>query len=158
MNDRYIYINLEYAIRIHDKIIEETGGLKGIKSEGLLESTLCHIQNNDYYPTFEEKILYLIFSIAKNHIFLDGNKRTSLLLASYFLIINGYPEWIVGEFINKMEDIILLLVENIITREECGEFIALIISENPFPESLQLRLFEALMELKRREKERNLYP
>ncbi|MDW8524491.1 type II toxin-antitoxin system death-on-curing family toxin [Enterococcus lactis] len=120
----------------------------------MLESSLGHIQIDDYYPTFEEKLLHLIFSIAQNHVFVDGNKRTAISLGAYFLLINGYPSWIVGDFIEKMEDIVLLLVEKLLTKEECGEYMALIISENPFPELLQMKLISSLIELKRLEEER----
>lgn len=108
-----------------------------------------------YYPTFEEKITHLMFSIAKNHAFVDGNKRTSISLGAYFLLINGYPSWIVSKFIIDMEDLILLLVEDILSKEQFGEFLALIISENPIPDKLQLLLINSLTELQKREKERS---
>ncbi|MCZ4355024.1 type II toxin-antitoxin system death-on-curing family toxin [Enterococcus lactis] len=151
---KYVYFNVNHAIITHDMLIEKTGGLNGIKERGLLESSLGHIQIDDYYPTFEEKLLHLIFSIAQNHVFVDGNKRTAISLGAYFLLINGYPSWIVGDFIEKMEDIVLLLVEKLLTKEECGEYMALIISENPFPELLQMKLISSLIELKRLEEER----
>ncbi|MGX7198718.1 type II toxin-antitoxin system death-on-curing family toxin [Enterococcus nangangensis] len=150
----YRYFDVQHAIETHDMILKKTGGLPGVKEKGLLESSLFHLQNDLYYPTFEEKLLQLVFSIAQNHVFLDGNKRTSISLGAYFLLINGYPSWIVGDFIEKMEDLVLLLVEKILTKEECGEYIALIISENPLPELLQLKLVNALSELRMREEKR----
>ncbi|EQA5380253.1 type II toxin-antitoxin system death-on-curing family toxin [Enterococcus hirae] len=151
---KYRYFNAQHAIDTHDMILEKTGGLHGVREKGLLESSLCHIQNDLYYPTFEEKLLQLVFSIAQNHVFLDGNKRTSISLGAYFLLINGYPSWVVGDFIEKMEDLVLLLIEKILTKEECGEYIALIISENPLPESLQIKLINAISELRTREEKR----
>ncbi|MFL0438799.1 type II toxin-antitoxin system death-on-curing family toxin [Enterococcus pernyi] len=154
MSNNYRYFEVEHALETHDMILEKTGGVPGIKDRGLLESSLCHMQNDIYYPTFEEKIIHLVFSVAKNHVFMDGNKRTSISLGAYFLIINGYPSWIISDFILQMEDLVLLLVENILTKEEFGDYIALIISENPLPESLQIKLINALLELKRRENNR----
>lgn len=151
----YKYFDVQHAIETHEMLIEKTGGLNGTKDIGLLESSLFHIQNDDYYGTFEEKLLYLVFSIAQNHVFFDGNKRTSISLGAYFLIINDYPSWIVGDFITKMEDLVLLLVEKILTKEELGEYIALIISDNPLPEILQLKLINSLIELKRIEDSRH---
>ena len=70
------YIELEYAIKVHDLIIKKVGGLDGIKDIGQLESVLEHIQNDLYYPTFADKMTHLIYSIVQFHMFLDGNKRT----------------------------------------------------------------------------------
>lgn len=81
---------LEYAIKAHDLIIGEIGGVKGIKDSGQLESVLEHIQNDLYYPTFADKLTHLIYSIVQFHMFLDGNKRTALLLGTYFMNINHY--------------------------------------------------------------------
>ncbi|MBP4088040.1 type II toxin-antitoxin system death-on-curing family toxin [Enterococcus faecalis] len=155
MVEEYNYVDIEHAIKTHDMLLAKTGGLSGIKEKGLLDSSLYHIQNDVYYPTFEEKITHLMFSIAKNHAFMDGNKRTSISLGAYFLLINGYPSWIVSKFIIDMEDLILLLVEDILSKEQFGELLALIISENPIPDKLQLLLINSLAELQKREKERN---
>ena len=48
-----IYFTAEYAIKIHDKIIEISGGREGVKDYGNIDSPLSHIQNDDYYPNFE---------------------------------------------------------------------------------------------------------
>ncbi len=81
----FFYFTISYAIKTHDKIIEISGGLTGIKDLGNLESPLSHIQNDDYYPDLEDKITHLVFSINKNHAFTDGNKRTSIALGGFFL-------------------------------------------------------------------------
>lgn len=52
----YIYIDIEYAIKTHDKILQVSGGISGIIDQGRLESLLEHIQNDDYYPSFEESL------------------------------------------------------------------------------------------------------
>ena len=70
------YFTSDYAIKIHDKIVEISGGRAGIKDYGNIDSPLTHIQNEDYYPTFEDKLIHLIFSFNKFHAFNDGNKRT----------------------------------------------------------------------------------
>ena len=58
------FFTADYTIRIHDKIIEISGGIPGIKDYGNIDSPLAHIQNDDYYPTFEEKLTHLIFSLT----------------------------------------------------------------------------------------------
>lgn len=144
-----MYFDTQHAIEVHDMLIKRTGGLGGIKDQGLLESPLEHVQNDDYYPSFELKLTHLIFSIAKNHAFIDGNKRTALSLGVYFLSINGYPSWITSDFINKMEDIVVLIAADLIDKNDLGEYVSLIISENPFPNVLKLKLIKALTELEK---------
>ena len=70
--------------------IQNQTGLQGIIFEGRLcftkamvgklESVLCHIQNDDYYPTFLDKLLHLFYCSCKFHCFCDGNKRIAITL------------------------------------------------------------------------------
>lgn len=138
------YFPLDLAIIHHNDIIKKSGGMAGIKNVGLLESVLFHIQNDDYYPTFEDKITQLVFGVAKNHAFLDGNKRSSIVLGSLFLSLNGYDRYTVKRFINEMETLVLVTVINEITKDDLAEFIALIINDLPYPEELQIKLVKAL--------------
>lgn len=75
-----LYFDANHAVREHDWIIEHSGGLSGVKDTGQLSSVLEHIQNDLYYPSFEEKLCHLVFAINKFHAFNDGNKRSSLVL------------------------------------------------------------------------------
>lgn len=92
------FFTSDYAIKIHDKIIEISGGRSGIKDYGNIDSPLTHIQNDDYYPTFEDKLTHLVFSFNKFHAFNDGNKRTSIAMGAFFLGVNGL-ELFVDKFI-----------------------------------------------------------
>ena len=57
------YLTLEQAIEVHRKTVEVSGGgALGHLELGTLEGVLTHIQNDDYYPTFEEKLTHLFFS------------------------------------------------------------------------------------------------
>ncbi len=98
-----LYFDPLHAVGVHDWIIEHSGGLPGLKDLGLLESVLEHIQNDDYYPTFDAKLSHLIFGINKFHAFNDGNKRASVIFANHYLISQGggmliIPEKEVPEF------------------------------------------------------------
>ena len=110
------YITLEEAIAKHDEIILASGGLLGLRDEGLLISALTLIQNDLYYPTFSSKLVHLIFSINKNHCFIDGNKRASVSLAGSFLLKNGLPFEFVSDFIIMMEEIVVWLANDEITK------------------------------------------
>lgn len=76
-----IYLTLDQAIEVHRKTVEVSGGgALGYLELGKLESVLEHIQNDDYYPTFEEKLTHLFFCACKFHCFQDGNKRIAITL------------------------------------------------------------------------------
>ena len=86
------WLSAREVIYFHRMLIEEHGGLHGIRDEGALESTLARpINLLSYEP---ETPLHKLaasygFGFAKNHIFNDGNKRISLAIMDIFLRING---------------------------------------------------------------------
>ncbi|MBA4077715.1 MAG: type II toxin-antitoxin system death-on-curing family toxin [Cyanobacteria bacterium PR.023] len=138
-----LYFDAQHAIDVHDWIIEETGGLSGMKDLGQLESLLCHIQNDDYYPTFDAKLTHLIFGVNKFHAFNDGNKRSSLTLGAYFLTLNGY-DYCVAQYMVQMENIVVAVADGKIGKELLQRVIISLIEEDDFSESLKLALFEAM--------------
>jgi death-on-curing protein len=73
-----IYFDESFAKDIHDEIIRISGGKEGVHNLGLVSSVLELIQHDLYYPSFEEKLTHLVYSINKNHAFVDGNKRSSM--------------------------------------------------------------------------------
>lgn len=138
-----LYFDVEHAIREHDWIIDFSGGLAGVKDEGQLSSVLEHIQNDLYYPSFEEKLNHLVFAINKSHAFNDGNKRSSLVLGAYFLEINGY-DYCVKKFVHEMENIVVWVAEGKISKELLLKLITSLIMDDEYPEMLKLELVEAL--------------
>lgn len=145
MMGTYIYFDTEHAIRTHDFIIENSGGNSGIIEIGKVESVLEHIQNNLYYPDFEDKITHLVFSVNKFHAFNDGNKRTSIALGAYFLEVNGI-EYCIDKFIIEMENIAVYVADNKIDKELLREIINSILTEDDFNEELKLKIIDALSE------------
>lgn len=102
-----VYITPEQARATHAKTIKYSGG--GTSEEldfGRLESILCNIQNDDWYPTFADKLTHLFFSTCKFHCFADGNKRLAITLSTLFLLLNGYLD-IAQTFLAKTETISL---------------------------------------------------
>ena len=80
------YLTLSQAIEIHKKTVEISGGgTSGCLGLGKLDSVLEHIQNDDYYPTFEDKLTHLFFCTCKFHCFEDGN---------YIKCANATIKWI----------------------------------------------------------------
>lgn len=103
--DGIIYITLEQAKETHRKTIQYSGG--GTLEHfdlGRLESVLENIQNDDYYPTFIDKITHLFFCTCEFHCFADGNKRLAITLCAQFLLFNGYMA-IAKDFFAVMENI-----------------------------------------------------
>jgi len=138
-----LYFDVKHAIAMHDWIIEHSGGLSGVKDAGQLSSVLAHIKDDLYYPTLEDKLNHLVFSINKFHVFNDGNKRSSLVLGAYFLEINGY-DWCIKKFVQDMENIAVWLAEGKISKVLLRKIITSLIEEDDYPEALKLELLEAL--------------
>lgn len=86
------YLNMEQVIKIHDKCIEEFGGLKGIRDINLLLSAIetpkAAMFGEDLYPTIYDKAAAYLYHIVQNHPFNDGNKRTGFGAAYLFLKAN----------------------------------------------------------------------
>ena len=86
-----IWVNKAVVLAIHDEQISEHGGAIGIRDLGLLESALDRPIN---LYTYEEADFALAasygYAIARNHAFVDGNKRTSAVVTELFLYLNGF--------------------------------------------------------------------
>lgn len=84
---------LAVCCSIHDASLERFGGAPGIRDEGLLDSALSQpfqsVFGQDLCPTIEDKAAHLAYGIAKNHPFLDGNKRTACACMAVYMQLNG---------------------------------------------------------------------
>jgi death-on-curing protein len=139
----FLYFDEPHAIQVHDWIIEQSGGMPGTKDLGCLSSVLEHIQNDDYYSCFEEKLTHLVFAVNKFHAFNDGNKRSSLVLGAYFLELNGY-NYCIKKFVKEMENIVVWLAGNKISKELLQRLITSIVMEDDYSESLKLELIDVI--------------
>jgi death-on-curing protein len=89
-----IWINLTVVLAIHDEQIAEHGGSSGVRDQGVLSSALDRPRNiAAYEPDGESDLARLAaaygYGIVKNHPFIDGNKRTALVVTETFLNLNG---------------------------------------------------------------------
>ena len=112
------YLNLEQVISLHNDIMESMNGLKGYNQTQInyLDSALNHIQNDELYPGFLDKLTHLIFACVKFHPFLDGNKRTALYIAKAFIKLN-FPEILREDFYEKLEDVVVAVASDEIDKE-----------------------------------------
>jgi death-on-curing protein len=92
MDDRIepVWLETEIALAVHDRQLAEHGGGSGIRDEGLLESALARPVNRWVYGEDDPCALAAAyaFGVARNHPFVDGNKRTAWVLARLFLAVN----------------------------------------------------------------------
>ena len=98
------YITSEQAKSIHKITVEVSGGgITDVIHFGQLESVLQNIQNDEYYPTFIDKLTHLFYCTCQFHCFADGNKRLALSLSTQFLLLNGYLK-IASRFIVDLDN------------------------------------------------------
>ena len=91
MSKDIIYIDYDEALNIYDKMIDASdGGFEGVRDKGGILATLDFVQNDLYYPTFADKLTYLMYRFCSGHFFNDGNKRSALTLGACFLHKNNY--------------------------------------------------------------------
>lgn len=88
------WIGIELAHAIHARQLSEHGGTPGVRDEGLLESALSRPRHLFAYGgesvDMPELAAAYAFGIARNHPFVDGNKRTAYVVCRTFLVLNGW--------------------------------------------------------------------
>ena len=90
---KWIWIVDSVVLAIHEAQLAEHGGMVGIRDEGLLSSALARPHNLEAYgnnPDAAALAAAYAFGIARNHPFLDGNKRTAFVVMELFLNLNGW--------------------------------------------------------------------
>jgi len=138
------YLDINEAIRTHLLTVEVSGGGDtGILKSGQLESVLEHIQNDDYYPSFEDKLTHLFWGACKFHCFADGNKRIAISLGAEFLLLNGYV-FIAGKFIRFMENVSYHVAAGKISKDLLHEIVDGLLTGKEEDEDLKLKILNAI--------------
>jgi len=92
--DEPTFLSLDQALRIHARMIELFGGSAGVRDMALLESALAQPQaafaGEFLHKDLASMAASYLFGIAKNHAFVDGNKRAAATAAIVFLELNGF--------------------------------------------------------------------
>ena len=91
--EEWRWVEKDVVLAIHDEQLAEHGGMKGLRDESLLLSALARPQNLAAYgtPDIADLAASYAVGVARNHAFLDGNKRTALVVAAgVFLPLHGY--------------------------------------------------------------------
>lgn len=140
----WVYLTMEQAVDIHRKTVDISGGgALGHLELGKLDAVLQHIQNDDYYPTFDAKLTHLFFCACKFHCFEDGNKRIAIALCAQMLLLNGYLRS-VHAFIRESENISYHVAAGSISKELLGEWIAAVLRGAEDDEVLKLKILNAI--------------
>ncbi|MDE3055752.1 MAG: type II toxin-antitoxin system death-on-curing family toxin [Verrucomicrobiota bacterium] len=118
------YITYQYVIEIHDNLIDEYGGKKGILNEGLLRSALempkARFSGKDFHRTIFDKTAAYLFHLIQNHPFVDGNKRTASMTAMVFFASNYKKAFTI--FDAEYQDLILRTAQGMATKKEIAAF------------------------------------
>lgn len=86
-----VWVRQSVALAVHDRQLAEHGGGTGVRDVGGLESALARPRNRWEYGEEDLAVIAAAyaFGIARNHPFVDGNKRTAWTVANVFLALNG---------------------------------------------------------------------
>ncbi|MBI3268430.1 MAG: type II toxin-antitoxin system death-on-curing family toxin [Planctomycetes bacterium] len=117
------FLSVEDLQRIHMDQVERYGGSTGIRDQGLLESAAAMPQSGfggQYFHSdvFEMAAAYL-YHLAKNHAFIDGNKRVAAVASLMFLRLNGVETELTNE---ELVDTVLGVAEGRVAKSAVAEF------------------------------------
>ena len=90
---RWTWVADSVALAIHEAQLAEHGGIPGLRDEGLFSSAMARPQNSAAYgdrTDAADLAAAYAFGLARNHPFLDGNKRTAFVVMELFLNLNGW--------------------------------------------------------------------
>jgi len=117
------FLTVQEVIKLHDIAVERFGGALGIRNKGLLESAIAQpklviFEKYVYKDLFQMAGAYA-FHIIKNHAFIDGNKRTGILVALTFLDMNNYcietdPE--------SLYELAIIIAQSKLSKNQIAEF------------------------------------
>ena len=144
MNNEIQYISYEESLMVYRKMIDASdGGFAGVRDEGGILATLDFIQNDMYYPTFAEKLSYLVFKFCSGHYFNDGNKRIALTLGTYFLHKNSYF-WQATIFMRQMESIVYHVAASNIDKDLLLRIMNCFMNGEDYDEELKIDIANAM--------------
>ena len=91
MARKWVWIATEVALAAHAEQLTEHGGGDGIRDAGMLDSAMARPRNLADYgePDVADLAAAYAYGIARNHPFVDGNKRTAAVISETFLMLNG---------------------------------------------------------------------
>jgi len=118
------FLETSDVLTIHQILVEQFGGMLGVRDEGLLESALSQPKATFFgellHPTIHEQAAAYLFHIAKNHPFIDGNKRTAYGATEAFLRLNRYNLTLTND---EAYDLVMRVAQGQMGKEEIAVFL-----------------------------------
>ena len=144
VGEEIVYIDYDEALTIYGKMIDASdGGFEGVRDEGGIRATLDFVQNDLYYPTFAEKLTYLMYRFCSGHFFNDGNKRIALTLGAYFLHKNNYY-WHACICMRTLESIIYHVAASNINQDLLLRIVNSFLTSKDYDEELKIDIANAM--------------
>jgi death on curing protein len=113
------YPSLKAVLALHDQQVRVFGGAFGVRDLGLLESAIAQpsagFGGELLHPTIADQAAAYLYHIAKNHPFIDGNKRTAFAVMETFLELNGYTLLLDNE---AAYELVIQVAQSDINKEE----------------------------------------
>lgn len=143
-NNEISYLNYDEVNDVYQRMVKASGGgFDGIRDEGGIHAILSFVQNDTYYPTFSDKLTYIVFRFCSGHYFNDGNKRIALTLGAYFLHRNNY-NWLALIFMRHFEAIIYHVAASNIDQDLLGRIMACFMNGEDYNEELKIDIARAM--------------
>ena len=120
-----VWVSEKIVLAIHEDQLIQHGGSSGIRDENLLGASLARPKHLFTYgtPTIHDLAAAYGYGIAKNHPFIDGNKRTAFMVMYTFLGLNDY-------WLEVLEPEVVIKMEGLTTDKETQESIAVWLKVN----------------------------
>ena len=119
------YLSLAQLLRIHELLLDSSGGAAGIRDLGRVEAAIAQPRatfgEHDLYPTLVEKAAALAFSIIQGHPFIDGNKRAGHAAMAVLLRLNGQ---VIVATADDQEALVLGVASGSVSREGLVSWLA----------------------------------
>ena len=114
-----LYLTVDHVIDLHAEAIDQFGGADGLRSQDLLESAVFQPQQSafgeDAYPDVASKAAAYAYGLARNHAFVDGNKRTAAAAMLTFLYLNALE---LNRSDNEIEEALVCVSANEMSKED----------------------------------------
>jgi death-on-curing protein len=118
------YLTLEEVIDLHALVLQQSGGMPGIRDANALDSAVAQptmaFGGHDLYPSIADKAAALAFSLVMNHPFFDGNKRIGHAAMETFLVLNGHE---LSATADEQEQVILQLAAGQMKRPDFTDWV-----------------------------------
>ncbi len=124
MTDRPAFLTAEHVLAIHRRVVADFGGDPAVRDQGLLESAVmmpaAQYGGEFLHPDLPSMAAAYLFHICRSHPFVDGNKRTALVAAEVFLLLNG---WSIRATNRELERVTLDIAQGKLTKNEVASFL-----------------------------------